>query len=159
MKAPYKKPDSVKELERLADEAARLKHPNVKPEWLAPRKYRDDNANGLTRCVIDFLKLKGMQAERISSTGRYLDRTKRFTDVLGNTRQIGTGKWIKGNTTPGTADIASTIRGRSVKIEVKIGRDRQSEAQKEYQLEVETAGGIYLITRNFTEFIRQYENL
>ena len=35
-------------------------------------RYRDDNANALTRCVIDFLNLSGHMAERINCTGRYI---------------------------------------------------------------------------------------
>jgi hypothetical protein len=42
-------------------------------------------------------------------------------------------QWTKGTSTAGSADISATIKGRSVKIEVKIGKDRQSEAQKKYQ--------------------------
>lgn len=58
--------------------------------------------------------------------------------------------------TVGTADISATIRGRSVKIEVKIGRDRQSEAQKRYQASIEAAGGIYYIARNIDDFMQWY---
>jgi hypothetical protein len=58
--------------------------------------------------------------------------------------------------TVGTADISATIRGRSVKIEVKIGRDRQSDAQKRYQASIEAAGGIYYIARNIDDFMQWY---
>ncbi|SHG34976.1 hypothetical protein SAMN05444483_10995 [Salegentibacter echinorum] len=123
-------------------------------------KYSDKTSNGLTKCVIDWINLNGYQAERISSTGRKIDNTKIVTDCIGRKRSIGQTKWIKGSGTPGTADISSTILGRSVKIEIKCkatGDRYQSEAQKNYQKEVETAGGIYLIVRTFQGFYEWYQ--
>lgn len=155
-KNPYRKSKAVKILEGLANDAARQKYPMIEPEWLAPRKYRDDSANGLTKCILDFLKFHGSQAERINNTGRMLDKRKTFTDVVGNRRQIGTSTWIPGTGTKGTADISATIAGRSVKIEVKILADRQSPAQQEYQKAVEKAGGIYVIARSFEQFYDWY---
>jgi len=147
----YKKSAAVKELERMADAEARLQHPNVNPKFLAPRKYKDNTANGLTKCVIDFIRLSGYQAERINCTGRFVDNTEVVENVLGDKRRIGSAKWLPTSGQRGTADISACIAGKSVKVEVKI-HDRQSEAQKAYQAEVERAGGVYLIVRSFTEF-------
>ena len=61
--------------------------------------------------------------------------------------------------TKGSADISAIIQGRSVKIEVKFGKDRQSEVQKQYQESVESAGGIYYIAKDFDSFILFYNNL
>ena len=91
--------------------------------------------------------------------GRMIDKTQRVTDILGRERTIGSMQYIKGTTTNGTADISSIIKGKSVKIEIKIGKDIQSQAQKQYQKAVEQAGGIYLTTKSFDEFIEQYEIL
>ena len=110
------------------------------------------DANGLTRCVIDFLNLSGHMAERINCTGRYMDRSQTFEDVTGKVRTIGTGQWIPTSGMKGTADISATINGRSVKIEIKM-KDKQSEVQREYQRRIEAAGGIYLIVRSFAEFM------
>lgn len=151
-----RKPAAVKELERMADRDAQRRNPDTPPQWLAPRRYRDDNANSLTKCIIDFLKLHGHQAERINTTGRPLNGVKTFTDVLGNRRTIGSVTWIPGTATKGSADISATIGGRSVKIEVKIGRDRQSEAQRNYQRDVEAAGGLYYVAKDFTTFVTWY---
>ena len=151
-KNPYRKSPAVKELERLANEAAKQKFPEIPAEWLAPRKYRDDTANALTRCIIHFLKFKGQQAERINNTGRLIDDQRTFTDVIGRTRTIGQKKWIKGTGTKGSADISATIAGKSVKIEVKFGRDYQSKSQKDYQRQIEQAGGVYIIARTFEDF-------
>lgn len=155
-KKAYKKSPAVKMLEALAMSDARQKFSEIPEEWLAPRKYRDDSANALTKCVIDFIKLAGGQAERISNTGRLIGRQITFTDVVGRQRTIGEQRWIKGSGTNGTADISATIVGRSVKIEVKHGKDRQSEAQKKYQTEVVQAGGVYIIVRSFQEFYDWY---
>ena len=154
MNPRYHKSESVKYLENLATEAARIKYPNV--PYVAPRKYRDDSANGLTKCILDFLKLSGHQAERISNTGRFLDSRKSFINALGQNRTIGSCKWIPGTGTNGTADISATICGKSVKIEVKINNDQQSKDQKSYQRSVEEAGGLYEIAASFEQFLSWY---
>ena len=118
--------------------------------------YNDKTANGLTRCIIDYLTFNGWQAERINNTGRMIDRRKTYTDVLGRKLQIGSMEWVKGTGTKGTADISATIAGKSVKIEVKIGEDRQSEAQKQYQEHIEKSGGLYVVARNMCGFIEWY---
>ena len=146
-------------LTNLALESLKSKHPSFPINAIPVPKYTDKTANGLTKCVIDFLNLSGHQAERISSMGRMIDKRKKSTDVLGRERIIGSLTYIKGTSTNGTADISSIINGKSVKIEIKIGKDRQSEAQKKYQQATEKAGGIYLITTNFDEFMEQYKKL
>jgi hypothetical protein len=133
----------------------RQRYPNM-PEYARTcKKYEDRTANGLTRCVIDFIRLSGYQAERINCTGRYIDNTEVFTDVVGRTRSIGSTKWLPTSGQRGTADISAVIRGRAVKIEIKI-KDRQSEDQMRYQEAIERAGGIYLIVRSFEEFYNWY---
>lgn len=151
-KIPYQKSEAVKLLEEMANKAAQEKYPNTPPEWLAPRKYRDDTANRLTKCIIHYIRLTGGQAERISYTGRQITRNNNYVDVVGFQRSIINTHWIPGTGSKGTADISATIEGKSVKIEVKIGRDKQSAAQKQYQQNLESAGGIYLIATNFQSF-------
>ena len=151
----YRKSAAVKALEALADADAARRHPSIKPQHLARRLYRDDTANGLTKCVVEFIRLTGGMAERINCTGRYVDRSQTFEDVTGRVRTIGTGQWLPTSGVKGTADISAVIQGRAVKIEIKI-RDRQSEDQKRYQEATERAGGIYLIVRSFAEFYDWY---
>ena len=147
---PYKKPDAIKELEILAMDEARRKHPDM--PFLAPRLYRDDTANGLTRCIVDWIRLHGGQAERINSTGRYIDGTK---VIPGTMRKIGRSYWIRGSGQRGTADISAVFKGRAVKIEIKLGRDKQSGYQKQYQEQIERSGGIYIIVSDFENFLNQ----
>ena len=158
-KPHYTKSEAVKLLEKIANETARKKYPNTPAEWLAPLKYSDKTANELTKCIIHFLRFKGCQAERISTTGRIINNQKTFVDVVGRTRFIGQGaKWIPGTGTNGSADISATINGQSVKAEVKVSRDKQSETQKLYQLSVERAGGIYIIATSFEQFYKWFNS-
>jgi len=151
-----KKSPALQELDRIANIADREKHPHIDPRFLAPRLFYDNNTGRFTTAVVEFLRLSGHQAERIHTTGRPIDRRKTFTDVLGNRRQIGSIEWVPTTGTRGSADISATIYGASVKIELKIGRDTQSEAQKAYQRAVETAGGYYVIAHSFQEFFDWY---
>ena len=141
-KKPYTKPALVKKFEAVTGNT-----------------YRDDTANGLTRLIIDCIKHDGGQAERINTTGIPIDTRQEVTDILGNRHIIGSLTWRKGGSTVGSADISATIKGRSVKIEVKIGKDRQSAAQKAYQREVEAAGGLYFIAHDFTSFVKWYSTI
>jgi len=81
-----------------------------------------------------------------------LDNRKTYTDVIGRTKTIGSTKYIPTSGTKGSADISATINGRSVKIEVKWKADRQSKDQKAYQEQVERAGGVYYIAKDFDSF-------
>ena len=73
--------------------------------------------------------------------------------------QVGSGQYIPGTGTNGTADISATIKGKSIKIEVKFGKDVQFEAQKEYQRSIEKAGGMYYIAKDFETFYQFYQTL
>jgi hypothetical protein len=134
-------------------------HPNVPRYAIAVPKYTDKTANGLTKCILDYLQLSNHQAERINTMGRPIDNRKQVTDVIGRTKTIGTMTWGKSTATKGSADISATIEGLSVKIEVKIGKDRQSEDQKIYQAKIEKAKGYYWIVKNFDDFMKKYDEL
>lgn len=139
-------------LNDLYYKSMRLKYPSFPISYIAPPKYKDTSANGLTKCIIEFLNMSGHQAERISNTGRQIDNRKTYSDTLGQSRTIGSITWIKGTGTNGTSDISATIKGRSVKVEVKIGKDKQSDQQQEYQKQIESAGGIYYLAQDFESF-------
>lgn len=152
----YRKSPALRELEALANAEARRLHPGM--PHLAPRRFKDNSANALTKAIITFLRLKGWQSERINCSGRRIDSTKVVSDVLGDFRQIGSVKWLPTSGQRGTADISATIHGRAVKLEVKQ-KDRQSPDQKKYQADIEKAGGIYKIVRSFEEFLNFYNEL
>ena len=129
------------------------KYPNN--AYIPLSNWKDDSANGITQCITAFLNFSGWQAERINTMGVYREGKK--IQVGENTRQMK-GKWTPSTSTKGSADISATIFGRSVKIEIKFGKDRQSEVQKRYQESIEAAGGTYFIARSFDEFIIFYNN-
>lgn len=136
-KKPYKKPDAVRELERLANLQSIAKHPSIDPRFLAPWLYRDDTANTLTACVVKYIELLGGWASRVNSMGVYDRRTQ---------------KYRRSTQKKGIADVVGTYKGISLQVEIKIGRDKQSEAQERVQQQITAAGGVYYIARNFTEF-------
>ena len=148
---------SLDKLKELKLKESINEHPNVPRYAISVPKYTDKTANGLTRCIIDYLQLSNHQAERINTMCRPIDNRKQVTDVLGRTKTIGSMTWGKSTATKGSADISATINGRSVKIEVKIGKDRQSMDQKIYQQNIEKSGGQYWIVKNFDDFMKKYE--
>lgn len=139
--------------------------PNVPDHGRPAPVWKDSTTNGLTKCIIEFLRLSGFQAERISVEGRVIDNRKTVTDVTGQQRVIGSVKRIKSSMQVGSADISSIIMSESKrvipwKIEVKFSKsDKQSEAQRVYQEQVERAGGHYSIVRTFDDFIEQFDTL
>jgi len=149
---------ALEKLRQLKLAKTREMYPNI-PEIALPKtEYNDRSANGLTRCVLDYLLLSGHFCERTGNEGRVIDGRKTYTDVIGRQKTIGTVKRIKSSGTKGTSDLKAVINGRMVAIEIKFGADRQSQHQKDYQAMVEKAGGTYWIVKNFEQFLNLYEN-
>lgn len=144
------------QLKELATEALREKYPNVPDRAIPQPKYSDKTANGLTKCIVDYLNLIGGIAERRNSMGRYL-QPKEYTNVFGKKVQLGKGKYIPTTGRNGTADISGILKRVPLAIEVKIGKDRMSEAQKAYKADFERAGGWYCIARSFDQFIDEIQ--
>jgi hypothetical protein len=145
-------------LNALMMEQLKQKYPNMPEAYIPKTDWTDNSANALTKCVIAWIQFMGGQAERISSQGQYREGAKIpvGSGIMAHTKQLP-GKWTPGQSTKGTADISATIRGRSVKIEIKQ-KDKQSEAQKQYQQAIENAGGVYIIVRDFDTFMVWYDN-
>ena len=134
-KAPYRKPDSVKELEAMADAEAIRLHPTC--PHLAPRTFRDDSANGLTGCVVKYITLRGGFCSRLNNTGIFDKRL---------------GRYRPGTSRKGLPDVMATSEGKSLMVEVKIGRDKMSESQKKIRDEQNRSGGFYFVAHSFTDF-------
>lgn len=137
-KAPrpaYRKPEAVKELEALDTSDAARRHPSIAPQHLAPRRHRDDTANGLTKCIVTYAKLCGCFASRLNNQGVYRS-----------------GKWTRSTSRRGLPDVLVTRNGMSLFIEVKAGRDRMSEHQRRVEQDQQQAGGLYYTARDFTSF-------
>jgi hypothetical protein len=144
MKKEYKALLHEMKLQRYA-----ITHPNYPQDYIPKTMYKDSTANGLTKAICDYINYNGYQAERINTMGTAREKKTTAGKVIGVT-------WTKGTSTAGSADISATIKGRTVKIEVKIGKDRQSDAQKRYQENIEKAGGTYIIAKDFDSFVEWY---
>ena len=83
-------------------------------------------SNGLTTFIINFLNWSGYRATRINTMGRQIN-----------------GKFIPSATRKGTADISATVKGKSVMIEIKVGKDKPRPEQLAEQQRERNAGGIY----------------
>lgn len=116
-------------------------------------KYIDKTANGLENSICKFITLAGYQCERIKNVGRKIEG-KSTNTAMGVLR--GKSIYIPGTGTRGTPDCRATIKGQSVGIEVKIGKDEQSEHQSQYEKDMVNAGGRYYIAKDFTTFVKWY---
>ncbi len=114
-----------------------------------------NTANGLTRAIVNFLLWNGHRATRINSAGRVIKAPQRQASGV----SLMTAKYIPGSTRRGAADVSSTIRGRSVMWEVKVGKDRPSEYQLAEQELERKAGGEYYFVHSFEEFLNYYDSL
>jgi hypothetical protein len=122
----------------------------------APPHYPKVNtANGLTKFICNFLMWHEHRATRINSTGRLIDGLEKQPSGA----ILTTKKWIPGSTRKGTSDISATIRGRSVMIEIKIGKDRASPYQISEQERERKAGGIYEFISTPEQFFALYDSL
>ena len=141
-KAPYRKPESVKDLERLHFEWKQKKHPDL--PFQVQTKFRDDSANELTKCVTAWLTIRGYFAGRVNTTGTYSQKL---------------GKYIHSGSKRGMADVTAVVNGRHVSIEVKYGKDRIRLEQSKVKAEIESAGGKYLVVSSFDDFLKQIASI
>ena len=143
-KKPYSKPDSIKEFEQTY-QAWHYCGKNIPTHLQSDFKFYDKTANGLTKLIMAWLKVNGHFAARINS-GAVFDR------------RLGVYRANSGATV-GMADINAVVKGKSISIEVKIGRDKIRDSQLKVKSEIEAAGGIYIIVRSFDDFRQQFEML
>lgn len=147
--------NGLRVLNEMYIRSEKLKFPLIKQNYgdkyfeYKRSEYKENGANALTKSIIAYIRLRGFQAERISSSGRVVNNVRHVKTETGFTQRIGSVKYIPGTSTNGTADISATICGMAIKIEVKFRKDRQSPAQKEYEKSIKTAGGVYYIARDF----------
>lgn len=122
------------------------------PAWvkdghtLDPRPVDTGTANGLTNFIVNYINWTGGNATRVSSEGKAIVKQGEVIRIPSTTRN-------------GSADVTSTIQGRSVKWEVKVGRDKPSPAQIKEQQRERSAGGEYFFTHDVGEFFMQYDSL
>jgi hypothetical protein len=118
--------------------------PNVVRDgfYTGPTLPKVATANGLTQFICNFINWSGYRATRINTMGR----------------MVG-GRWIHSTTRKGSADISSTIKGRSVMWEIKVGRDRPRPEQLAEQQRERQAGGIYEFVSTPDGFFELFDKL
>jgi hypothetical protein len=116
-------------------------YPNLPDKARVTPKFDDTTSNGLANCIIQFLNMQdGCYCGRISNEG--VMRTDKYGKAFRATSSMQNG----------ISDLDCVVLGRSVKIEIKIGNDRQSDKQRIYQKQIEDARGYYYIAKDFETF-------
>jgi hypothetical protein len=89
----------------------------------------------------------------------------KYNIITGSVVQVESGiEWQKGSGTKGSSDIHGHIKvdyqkfAIPVAIEIKIGKDKQSNIQIEYQSKVNKSGGIYVIVKTPEDFFKFYDD-
>lgn len=117
--------------------------------------YKDTTANGLTKCIVDYINFSGGCANRINTQGQV--RKEKVQLAFGNVRELV--RFTPSTTNRGTADVHAVFKGRHISIEVKIGRDQLSEHQEKEQHRITAAGGLYYVARDMESFIEWYKQI
>jgi len=107
-------------------------------------------SNSLTTAIIQYIQLHQGEAFRINVMGLYDVKLKR---------------WKKTGMKAGFSDIQAVYKPKNLRfalclyIEVKIGKDKQSKEQKEFEEKTNRAGGLYFIARTLPDFITWFDKL
>ena len=140
----------------------KIQYPNAYKDgfYLEPKIPKVDSANGLTTFICNYLPWMGHRATRINVMGRLIDGVEKQPSGA----KIGVKKWLPSSTRKGTADISATIKnangiGRSVMIEIKVGRDKPRPDQLSEQIRERKAGGIYEFIGTPDEFFELYDKI
>lgn len=137
------------------EEWFKIKYPNAYKDgfYLDPKIPKINESNGLTTFICNYLSWREHRATRINVSGRLVDsKEKQASGVT-----LGVKKWIKSSTRKGSADISATIKGRSVMIEIKVGKDKPREDQLLEQERERKAGGLYEFIKTPDEFFELYD--
>lgn len=151
----------IERLKKLHLEKQIVDNPSFPKDYLPSYNGKPNSANGITKCIVDWLTYHGHHANRINTMGTPRVGKKMINPLTGKVSQSMT--WTPSSTQRGTADIKAVIKrntdryGVPVDIEVKFAKDKQSEAQKKYESEFTQAGGIYIIATTFDGFVEWYD--
>lgn len=132
---------ALQHLNELADKHKAQRSPNFPAKYIPRSHYRDRDANGLTRCIVDYLNYSGYFATRLAGTGTYRDDIK---------------KYIPSQQRAGLPDVMAVVMGRAVFVEVKAGKDHLSENQKATIAALSQAGAWCIVVHSFEEFHRWF---
>ena len=101
------------------------------------KEPKDETANQLTRRIVSHVRANGGFATRLQSTGTYRDDLK---------------KYVPNQQVSGLPDVFAVVEGRAVFVEVKAGKDRLSDVQKQTIAALEQAGAWVYVAHNFEGF-------
>jgi hypothetical protein len=121
-----------------------IEKPDFPPHAIPAPKLSAKDTNGLTACVASWINWSGGAAFRINSQGQYDQKI---------------GAFRKSGSTTGVSDIVAVVGGRFVALEIKFGRDKQSEVQKKFELRVIESGGIYQVISSLPGFFAWWDGL
>ncbi len=110
---------------------------------LAKGKKKPSESNALTSKIIKWFKASGGIARRVNVMGIYMQDKGKY-------RPSGMLKGYE------DIDACMPVRGLGLKIaiEVKVGKDYQKPEQVVRQQEIESVGGVYLIAKDYEQFVR-----
>lgn len=100
-------------------------------------KPKTETANELTWRIVKYVQGKGHFATRLQSTGTYRDDLKKF---------------VPSQQRAGLPDVLAIVDGLTAFVEVKAGKDRLSEVQKETIKVLLQAGAFVFVAHSFEEF-------
>lgn len=144
---------TVKELTTAVYQQKIKDNKNVPVHAIPRTVYSDKKANDLATAIKAFCDMKGMLCQRTGNEGRYRPG-ETVTDVIGRVR-VMKGTWLPGQNN-GMADITVIIKGKVHYVEIKIGRDTQSDVQKTFESQVKKAGATYDIVKSWEDFYKLY---
>lgn len=150
--------NAIKQLKELNLMQQRIKFPSMPDAYRFTPKYNDTTSNGLTKCIVDLIRLSGYFVERTGNEGRVIDNRQTYKDVLGYSKTIGSITRIKSSGTTGTSDLKAIVKGKFIAIEIKCKatNDKQRPSQREYQKQIEQSGGVYYTARDFSSFYQWF---
>lgn len=130
---------TLKELNLFKKAQNQKLYPNLPASAVVQGRFKDSSANELTKAIIyHFEEVLGGLALRINNTGIYDPRTKRFR---------------ASHTRKGIPDIICVLDSSFIGVEVKYGKDRLSQHQKQMKLDIEAAGGFYMVAKTFEQYV------
>jgi len=133
------------------------KHPNVVADgfYTLPKFPDVTTANGLTQYVVNYLDWTGCYGNRINTVGRVIKSGRDIKTINGTIKAKTV--MIKSSTKKGTADVHAVINSYAVSLEIKVGKDRMSDAQLKQQQLIQRAGGYYIVIRDVDTFLATYD--
>lgn len=122
---------------QLANQRKANSSPNFPAKYIPHSQYSDKDANGLTRCIVDYLNLLGHFSTRLASMGTYRADLQKF---------------VHSQQKAGLLDVFGVVEGRAIFVEVKVGKDRLSDVQKQTITQLKQAGAWVYVADTFQGF-------